>query len=804
LKLDPADFFISYTQEDALWAAWVAWLLEANGYRTIIQQWDFTTGNFVLRMDEAHRASRRTIAILSPEYLTAAFTQPEWAARFREDPTGEKDLLVPIRIKQFDPGGLWGALLYVDLVGLSPEIAARRILDRIKGGRAMPRIAPSYPDDSLSVGSAVEPGYPTRLHAAFPMPNPEFVGRVELLHGLRGHFGRAGSLGSRPVALTGSLGQGKSQLAAQFYYANAREYDYAVWLNAENSAGLLREYTSLSSVFDIRADGLAPDLVVARVRDALEGSKRLLIVFDNAGAPETLAQYLPRLGPAHVIVTTRMLGWPSVQLVGPMPEAEAVDLILGRQPGSEESRIEASRIASVLDYLPIRLAQARDYIRETQIPLSFYLDGALGKESGVVPWAADNTKAAYESVRTLAESIYPDAGIVLDVLCHFGPEPIPRNTIGGHDDWGVLSPGFRPDLAIAALRRVSLIEADPANVTFHRLERQITQLELGGERTLTSAAIAVSILRRASDGDWQDLEWRRRMEPLVGHVEALLDNPAVNLSHPLELSFITDRAATVLQLKGLHHQALPLFRSALLLAERGAGRSSPDVAVICNDLGVLHRDMGLHKKAILYYSRAVAIRRRTPGQRSEEYAISLNNLGLSYLELEEFEKAEPLFRLAMDIDEERFGPRHRSTAIDYYNLAQALRGLERLEEAKPLYDKALRISARCYGQTHPAYARRLRGRALLYDAMGRTMAAERILRRSQRIIRSHFGEQHYEYARVLSDLVGFWTRHGRWKAAERGLSKLVRIYADTVGRRHPYFREAVKAERSLIAMLTAS
>ena len=90
------DFFISYNKADRAWAEWMAWQLEAEGYTTVLQAWDFLPGsNFVLKMQEAASAATRTIAVLSPNYLDALYTQPEWAAAFVQDPTGQKGTLLP-------------------------------------------------------------------------------------------------------------------------------------------------------------------------------------------------------------------------------------------------------------------------------------------------------------------------------------------------------------------------------------------------------------------------------------------------------------------------------------------------------------------------------------------------------------------------------------------------------------------------------------------------------------------------------------------------------------------------------------
>src|SRR5215204_6044939 len=83
------DFWISYNKADRPIAEWIAWQLEEAGYSTIIQPWDFQPGsNFVLEMDRAAKESNRIIAVLSPDYLAADFPQSEWAAGFKQDPTG--------------------------------------------------------------------------------------------------------------------------------------------------------------------------------------------------------------------------------------------------------------------------------------------------------------------------------------------------------------------------------------------------------------------------------------------------------------------------------------------------------------------------------------------------------------------------------------------------------------------------------------------------------------------------------------------------------------------------------------------
>ena len=101
-------------------------------------------------MDEASKQAERTIALLSPTYLRSGFTQAEWAAAFKQDPTGAKGLLLPVRVRRCQPEELLGPIVYIDLVGLDETTARERLLVGVQRGRAKPKVPPTFP------------GFPTR------------------------------------------------------------------------------------------------------------------------------------------------------------------------------------------------------------------------------------------------------------------------------------------------------------------------------------------------------------------------------------------------------------------------------------------------------------------------------------------------------------------------------------------------------------------------------------------------------------------------------------------------------------------
>jgi TIR domain len=140
------DFFISYNKADRQWAEWIAWHLEAENYTTVIQAWDFMPGsNFVEKMDQATKLAERTIAVLSPDFLEARFTQPEWAAAFAKDPTGEKRSLIPVLVRPCQLSGLLAQIVYVKLVDLDEEAAKIALIGGVKLERPKPPQAPAFP-----------------------------------------------------------------------------------------------------------------------------------------------------------------------------------------------------------------------------------------------------------------------------------------------------------------------------------------------------------------------------------------------------------------------------------------------------------------------------------------------------------------------------------------------------------------------------------------------------------------------------------------------------------------------------------
>lgn len=149
----PTQIFVSYSPADTAWATWIAWELEAAGYRTMIQAWDFVPGtNFIDFMDRGVSEAQLVVAVLSRNYLSSRYGRMEWQAAMRADPDAPSNKLVTIRLEDVRLEGLLSTITWVDLLGVTdPGHARALLLGRVRealNGRAKPEAAPTFPTGS--------------------------------------------------------------------------------------------------------------------------------------------------------------------------------------------------------------------------------------------------------------------------------------------------------------------------------------------------------------------------------------------------------------------------------------------------------------------------------------------------------------------------------------------------------------------------------------------------------------------------------------------------------------------------------
>jgi hypothetical protein len=376
------DFFISYTQVNRAWAEWIAVQLEAAGYTTLLQAWDFKPGSdFLHQIQQATSTAGRTIAVLSPAYFGSEFGEAEWRAAFHKDPTGKLGLLVPVRVQPCEPPGLLASRVYVDLVDTDEATAKRLLLTGVDQSGARPTTAP-FPGGPSGPTVGAPRRFPGQGPAVsnLPVRNRNFSGRGGLLERLHGALQEESAAAVVPTgALHGLGGVGKTQLALEFAHRYRSDYDIAWWVLADQPTSAIADLAALAQELGIEQAADQAEMVVKLFKE-LRGRQRWLLVYDNAERPDRLAELLPPGGGGQVLVTSRWSAWgrqATPLRVNVLARHESIAL-LGKRTGADHPAA-LDELAELLGDLPLALEEAAAYLEETGVGLGEYLELVRGR-----------------------------------------------------------------------------------------------------------------------------------------------------------------------------------------------------------------------------------------------------------------------------------------------------------------------------------------------------------------------------------------------------------------------------------------
>ena len=489
---DGLDFFVSYTRSDQRWAEWIGWVLEDAGFRVVMQAWDFGPGShFVAEMHDALRRSSRVVAVLSGAYVRSVFAAEEWQTVWAGDPGGRGRRLLVFRVEDCEREGLLRQLVAVDLFGVGRDTARERLLGAVRGQRLKPDAEPLFPAvGGEAAGSGDEPWFP-RPPVVWRIPwprNPNFTGRTRELEQLRSRLGSGSATAAVvPQALHGLGGVGKTQLAVEYAYRQATDYELVWWVPAEQPALVVTALAELAAQIGVAIPGEAGESAQAAVQVLRRRDRfvRWLIIVDNAGAPSDLSGLLMAAGgPGHVLITSRDPAWTQSALsveVDVLSRADAVALLHVRAPRLTEG--ETHQIAGLLGDLPLALEQAGAWLACSGMSAADYIDALQHRSREIL---AEGTPVGYPVpvaatwTVTIEELDDPVAVMLLRLWAFFGPEPIPSELMASTAA-PVLPAGLAALAAdpvargrvIMRITRLGLVRVVDQAVVMHRLVQSV-------------------------------------------------------------------------------------------------------------------------------------------------------------------------------------------------------------------------------------------------------------------------------------------------------------------------------------------
>jgi hypothetical protein len=806
-----ADFFVSYTSADRAWAEWIAWQLEAEGYQIVVQAWDFTPGNdWTHEMQHATSTAGRVVAVLSAAYLRSAHGEAEWRAFYAQDPSGDRGLLLPVRVDKVDPPGLLKTRIYVDLVDQDATSARRALLAAARGARGKPTQEPEFPGDQRSAARAIEaPRFPGELPPIWNVPyhpNPYFTGRDLLLTEVHARL-TAPEAERRRVVLTGLGGMGKTQLAVEHAYRQRADYELVWWVRGGQLATLLGDYAALADqpplAVDLRLGEDVPQAaVVAAIRVWLERHRHWLLVFDNVERPPTVDELLPRSATGHVLLTSQAeIGWEPLAYplpVGVLAPTDAARFLLARtNEGGQQADAAAVTLASSLGGLPLALEQAAAYVTAAgTVGLDAYTElfatRALELLKRGQPLGYQHTVATTWSLalQTLQKT-EPAAVGLLNLAAFLSPDDLPQPLVAAHPHQlpEPLSTAAGDPLAladaIAALRRYSLVRVIGDGLFVHRLLQTVVRANLDTSSERAWAVATIQLLRADFPHLSTQVDTWTECQRLLPHALAAANHgQQLGVEHEACL-WLLNKAAMYLWSRGQYRQAHTLIEQTVAGRRQVLGDDHPDTLQSMNNLALTRRALGDLQGARKLHEQTLAGRRRVLGDDHPDTLGSMNDLADTHRALGNPKAARQLFEQVLAARQHVLGDDHPSTLASMDHLAETRRALGDLQGARKLHEQTLAGRRRVIGDDHPSTLASMNNLALTHQALGDPQGARKLHEQTLAGRRRVLGDEHPTTLRSMNNLAATLADLGDLDGARQLAEQVLAGRRQVLGDRHP-------------------
>jgi tetratricopeptide (TPR) repeat protein len=565
-----------------------------------------------------------------------------------------------------------------------------------------------------------------------PQRNKNFTGRSELINELRNRIVAQERTALVPRALYGLGGVGKTQLAIEYAYRFASQYQIVWWIRADQPPLVRTTLASLASRLDIEGpQSSRVEDTMSAVLDALRLGKpydRWLLVYDNADELDEIRSLIPA-GHGHVIVTSRDRGWAGVAdalEIDVFKRVESKELLRLRVPGISDG--DAERLAEEFGDLPLGLEQAAAWLSETATAPSAYLDQLAAEGSRILaegPASSDYplpVAAAWSLSVMKLRTQTPDAMELLQCCAFFGPAPIPLELL----DRGryVLDSPLQATLkdqillgrAIRALGRYALARIDNHRRTIevHRVIQRIIRDELDDD-TRTRLKHEVHMLLHAADpGKPDEFENWPKYEELLAHT----GSADFVSSKEAEARQLIQNIVRYLYSSGNYNSALDYADDAL---KKWTADSGPDDRFVL----IMNRLKVQVLQALARYREAYDLSRHTLdrmievlGEDHEETLIMMNCRCIDLWARGEFADSLKFTKVTAERHVEILGTENARTFAAMNNYAEDLLLNGRYKQARELNEQIYKDKLDFYGRDD--YPRVL----FTLDALGRTMMAE--------------------------------------------------------------------------------
>jgi len=805
-------YFISYTGRDEEWAKWIAGVLEERGQTVLIQAWDIRAGdNFVSKMNEFVKKCDVCIPVLSQAYLESEFCEEEWTNIYAMAVKGKNKRMIPVRITDVIPDGLFHATVYVDLfhaINAHDEKTAEQLLVEGVSVEKSLRQKPAFPTAS-AIPRAMFPG--TLPSNNLPERNPHFSGREGPLNEIHTQF-QSGGAGCIKQTITGLGGVGKTQTATEYAWRFISEYKDAVWLvNAETEIAAFNDCLSFAKAAGLIPENmdetqeLTPKQLASYLKSWFASHNSWLFIFDNVENNKVIAPYISGVQTGHLLITTRnreLKQGKSVDIELFTPD-EAMQFMRDRlceNINLIDSEPVLTSLVERMNCFPLALEQAGAYIESTNRSCSDYL-ALLDKRGKLKTLAARQSSptnyhlAVTETLSLSFDKLGESARQLFNLCTYMSPDEIPlaffwrqleRLPKPLQEDFG---DDFEQDEIIAELLNYSLVKRDGDYLSMHRLIQEIGRDQINDSELDWLGICADAMIEDLREiANYSNYAQREQFARIAGHGAAIAEHAGERYRNDADEA---DRTVWLYHFIGVgsealarYDQALMWYQKALMIREETLGKEHLSTAATYNIIAYVCTYQGDYPKALEWNQKALAIHEKVLGREHLTTAATYNDVALVYSHLGDYPRALEWGRKAIEIKEKELGTEHLSTAASYNDVALVCgsqgdypRALEWFLKASAVFEKEL-------GMEHPYTATTYNNIAYVCSHQGDYTEALEWGLKALAIREKVLGAEHPDTATTYNNIAFIYSHQGNYDQALEWHWKALAIREKVLGKEH--------------------
>ncbi|EME80972.1 uncharacterized protein MYCFIDRAFT_76918 [Pseudocercospora fijiensis CIRAD86] len=187
----------------------------------------------------------------------------------------------------------------------------------------------------------------------------------------------------RTVAIYGLGGVGKTQIGLEYAHRYRSLYQACFWITCDTVVKTTQGIVEIARLLDLQGFDLVQTHALAAVKNWLcTCDEKWLVIFDNAGNPDDIAELWPSSSEGSILLTSQNSHWKVQENLGfalrvnslsPSDGATMLHNIMIKQ-GKTITLESAAAIVNEVDELPLAIRQIGSYMSTTNMEPQIFLD----------------------------------------------------------------------------------------------------------------------------------------------------------------------------------------------------------------------------------------------------------------------------------------------------------------------------------------------------------------------------------------------------------------------------------------------